>query len=149
MKASTWLRSLAAVLGVFAVGHTIGLLKPAQSGSQAAVADTMRSISFPVMGFHRSYWEFYRGFGLFLSVDLVVLGVIAWQLSGISRRDPRQAVPMAITLQLACLASFILSWSFFFAAPIVVSLLAVFCSTAALVRLRKDSQRSGVASGPA
>src|SRR6266849_5031336 len=147
MKAWIWLRGLAVVFAVFTIGHTIGILTPPSRGPQAAVFETMRSVRFPVMGFDRSYWEFYEGFGLFVTVEFALLGVIAFQLSGISRRDPRQALPMAITLQIGCVASAVLSWLFFFAAPIVVSLMAVACSTVALAMVARDAVagRSGVA----
>ena len=52
---------------------------------------------------------------------------------------------MAITLQAACMASAILSWLFFFAAPIVTSLVAVVCSTVALVMLARDSATATMA----
>ena len=53
---------------------------------------------------------------------------------------------MAFTLQAACIASAILSWLFFFAAPIATSLVAVFCSTAALITLARDSATAPMAS---
>jgi hypothetical protein len=140
MKAWIWLRSLAGVLLFFTVGHTVGVLKPPAVGSPAAaVFETMRNVRFPVMGFERSYGEFYRGFGLFVSVEFAMLAVLAYQLSGVSRRDPKQAMPMAITLQAACVATAVLSWLFFFAAPIVMSIVAVVCSTMAIVILARDS----------
>ena len=139
MKAWIWLRILAAVLAFFTIGHTMGMIK-APIGPQAAVAETMSSVRFDVMGSDRSYWDFYRGFGLFLSMNLAVLGVLAWQLSGVSRHSPRLALPMTITLHIACVASAVLSWWFFFAAPISTSLAAVCCASVALVCLRKESR---------
>jgi hypothetical protein len=151
MKAWIWLRTLAGVMFLFTIGHTIGILKPPAGGSPAAaVLETMRSVRFPVMGFERSYGEFYRGFGLFVSLEFAILAVFAYQLSGVSRRDPKQAMPMAITLQAACVATAILSWLFFFAAPIVMSIGAVVCSTMAIVILARDSAamtQGGMADG--
>lgn len=137
-----WLRALAGVLAFFTVGHTIGMLTPPATGSPAAaVLDTMQRVRFPVMGFNRSYAEFYRGFGLFVSLEFAFLGVLALQIGAISRRDPQQALPLAITLLAACVGSAVLSWTFFFAAPIVTSLVAVLCSTAALATIARDSRR--------
>jgi len=147
MKAWIWLRALAGVLVFFTVAHTVGVLKPPAAGTPAAaVLATMGSVHFPIMGFQRSYGEFYRGFGLFVSLEFAILAALAYQVSGLSRRHPRQALPMAITLQAACIASAILSWMFFFAAPIVTSLVAVACSTVALVTLARDSASAPVAS---
>ena len=146
MKAFIWLRALAGVLVFFTIGHTIGVLKPPAAGTPAAaMLATMGSVHFPIMGFERSYGEFYRGFGLFVSLEFAILAVLAYQVSGLSRRHPKQALPMAITLQAACMASAILSWLFFFAAPIVTSLLAVVCSTVSLVMLARDSATATMA----
>ena len=144
MKAWIWLRALAGVMLFFAIAHTIGMLKPPAGGSPAAaVLETMARVRFPFMGFERSYGEFYRGFGLFVSLEFLVLAVIAFQLSAVSRRDPKQALPMALTLEAACIATAILSWQFFFAAPIVTSLAAVACSTVAVAILAREAASVG------
>jgi hypothetical protein len=135
------LRALAGLLAFFAIGHTVGVLKPPAGGSPtAAVYDTMRSVRFPGMGFERSYGEFYRGFGLFVSMEFAILAMIANQLSAVSRRDPRQALSMAITLEAGCVASAVLSRLFFFDAPIAVSVVAVVCSTVAIVSQARDAR---------
>jgi len=141
MKAWMWLRGLAVVLALFTIGHTAGILTPPAHGSSAAaVLDTMQTVRFPVMGFDRSYGEFYRGFGLFVSVEFALLAVIALQLSSVSRRNPREAIPMAITLQAGCVATAVLSWVYFFTAPIAMSILAVLCSTVVLVALVREAR---------
>ena len=139
MKAWIWLRGLAAVFVLFTVGHTLGVLGTPRGGPQAAVFETMQRVHFPVMGFDRSYGDFYRGFGLFVSVEFVLLAVLALQVGAISRVNARTALPLAITLEAACIATAILSWRFFFAAPIVFSLVAVLCSTIALIGLARAS----------
>jgi hypothetical protein len=147
MKAWIWLRALAGIFVFFTIGHTMGVFEPPTVGTPAAaVLATMGSVRFPVMGFERSYGEFYRGFGLFVSLEFAILAVLAYQVGGLSRRYPRQAMPMMVTLQAACIGTAILSWLFFFAAPIVTSLLAVVCSTVALVTLARDSAAAEMAS---
>ena len=140
MKAWIWLRGLAGILVFFTVGHTLGVMKPPTGGPQAAVFDAMTRVHFPVMGFNRSYGDFYRGFGLFVSVEFVLLAVIALQVGAVGRRDPRQALPLAWTLEAGCVATAVLSWLYFFAAPIVMSIVAVVCSTVALVALARDAR---------
>jgi hypothetical protein len=44
----------------------------------------MRSVRFDAHGFSRTYWEFYVGFGLFVSVFLVFAAVLAWQLGDLA-----------------------------------------------------------------
>jgi hypothetical protein len=85
------------------------------------------------MGFNRSHWEFYRGFGLIISIQLVVMAAIAWQLSRIAGRSPKQALPMAIMLLVGGIGLAVLAWMFFFGAPIVMSFLAVVCSAVVVI----------------
>ena len=94
--------------------------------------------SFSCDGFERTYWEFYRGFALIISLQLLLMMAFAWQASTISRHSRRLALPLAITLQLGCVGLAILGWMFFFGAPIVLSVVAVICSTVAVVLLAKN-----------
>src|SRR5260370_10329903 len=104
MKAWISLRVLSVVLALFSLGHTLGTGVPRvkRGAPEAAVFGAMQDFRFPIMGFERSHWAFYRGFALIISLLLLVLAVIAWQLAALSRRAPREALPMAITLQLCC-----------------------------------------------
>lgn len=141
MKPWIWLRVLAVLLAIFAVGHTLGTAAPkvTRGPQEAAVFAAMRGFRFPVMGFQRTYWDFHRGFALIISLQLLLMTAIAWQLSTISRQNRRLALPMAITLQLGCVGLLILSWMFFFGAPIVTSAMTVVCSTVAVILLARNS----------
>jgi hypothetical protein len=140
MKGWIWLRGLAAVLALFALGHTLGTVAPhvTRGPQQAAVVEAMQTFRFPIMGFSRTYWDFYRGFAFVISVQLVVMTIVAWQLSVLGKSNPRAALPMAVTLQIGCVGLAILSWMFFFGGPIVTSVAAVICSTGAVARLSSD-----------
>jgi hypothetical protein len=140
VKASTWLRALAAIMVFFTFGHTMGVLNPPAEGPAGQALEAMRRTRFPIMGFERSYWDFYRGFGFFVSMEFVLFAAIAYQLSVASRRNPRAALPLMVTLEIGCVATAVLSWMYFFAAPIVTSLVAVVCSTAALAALRREAR---------
>jgi hypothetical protein len=140
VKAATWLRLLAAIMMFFTVGHTIGVLNPPAEGAAGQALDVMRRERFPIMGFERSYWDFYRGFGFFVSLEFLLFAVIAYQLSVMSRRSPRAALPLMVTLEIGCAVTALLSWMYFFAAPMVTSLAAVVCSTAALAALVRDAR---------
>lgn len=69
----------------FTVGHTIGVLNQHAEGVAGQALDAMRRTRFPIMGFERSYWNFYRKFGFFMSLEFLLLAVIAYQLSVMSR----------------------------------------------------------------
>lgn len=131
VKASfPWARALAVVLFLFALGHTLGTAAPrvTRGAPEAALFAAMQGYQFRVMGFERSYWLFYRGFALTISVLLFAMAALAWQLQPIVRHDPRRAMPLAITLLLGCVGLAVLSWLFFFGPPIVFAMLAVACA---------------------
>jgi hypothetical protein len=93
------------------------------------------------MGFDRSYWDFYRGLAITISVLMLVMTVLAWQLGTLSRRDPRSALPLAVTLQLACIGMLTVGWFFLFGAPIAFAGLTVVLSTMAVVSLGREGSR--------
>jgi energy-converting hydrogenase Eha subunit C len=99
----------------------------------------MRSVRFPAMGFERTYLEFYSGFGWSITAGFLFQAVIAYQVSAIGRRDPKQAIPMAVALLASGLATAVLSWMYFFTAPIVISMAAVTCSGVAVALLARDA----------
>jgi hypothetical protein len=137
-KAAVWLRVLAVVLGLFALGHTLGTAAPkvTRGMREAVVFQAMQGYRFPVMGFDRTYWDFYRGFALTVSVLMFALAALAWQLAAVSRRAPSEALPMAVTLLVGCVGILVLSLEFFFAPPIVFSVAAVGVAGWVVVLLR-------------
>jgi hypothetical protein len=140
MKAWIWLRGLAVILGLFAAGHTMGTAAPhvTRGVREAATFDAMQSFQFPIMGFDRTYWDFYRGFALTISVLQVAMAVMAWQAGTITKSAGRAALPMAVTLQCVCIGLLVLSCLFFFGGPIVFSAVAVLVSTIAVFSLARE-----------
>jgi D-alanyl-lipoteichoic acid acyltransferase DltB (MBOAT superfamily) len=139
MKSWIWFRALAVILAFFTLGHTLGTRQAiTTTPEEAAVISSMQQYRVPVMGFLRSYWDFYRGFSVTISVLLAALMVIAWQLGALSRRNPREALPFAVTILIACVANAIVSFSYFFTAPMVTSVAAVLCAGVALVLVRRE-----------
>jgi hypothetical protein len=141
VRSSTWLRALAIVLGLFALGHTLGTASPTvtRGPRESIVFMAMQGFRFPMMGFERSHWDFYRGFALTVSVLMAVIAVVAWQLSGVARRNGGEALPMAVTLLVGCVGLLVLCWAFFFSPAIVFSVVAVWVAGMAVVRLRAES----------
>ncbi|MDE3156312.1 MAG: hypothetical protein KGN76_14515 [Acidobacteriota bacterium] len=145
MRASIWLRALAGLLVLFTLGHTKGVLASApQGGRQAAIVGAMQGARFPIMGFLRSYWDFYHGFGLVISLLLAALAVLAWQLAGLSRQAPRAALPLTATLMLALGGLAVLSWQYFFWGPIVMSVAGFLLAGIALLLLGREAGAAGV-----
>jgi|ERR1051325_2122695 len=146
MKPSIWFRALAVVFAFFTLGHTVGTRHAITTAPQeAAVIAAMQGYRVPVMGYERSYWEFYRGFSVSITILLATLMVIAWQLATLSRRDPRAALPLAVTLLIACLGQAIISFLYFFTAPIITSVLSVICAAIGTALLARDANRGSAA----
>lgn len=80
----------------------------------------MKALHFDAMGSLRTYWDFYFGFGIFLTVNLLLLSALLWQLASLVKSDPSKARPFVGLLCIAFLAFTVLSWQYFFIAPLVI-----------------------------
>ena len=135
MKASALYRIGAVLLLLFDVGHTSGF--PWSDPKWAVDLGSMRSTHFYIMGFSRTYWDFYVGFGLFVSVFLLLAVVLAWQLGGLPPESLALMRGTAWALALCFAAITVLSWKYFFIIPIVFSMVATVCLIAAAWRSPK------------
>src|SRR4051812_34488449 len=64
MNASILYRIAAVLLLLFAAGHTLGFSQPPDPlWGVDALLSSMRSIHFDVLGFNRTYWDFFLGAG--------------------------------------------------------------------------------------
>ena len=83
MKASLLYRVASGLLLLFAVGHTMGFRKEDPRWGVDSLISSLRSIRFEVQGMSRAYWDFYVGFGLFVTVLLLFATLLTWQLGGL------------------------------------------------------------------
>src|SRR2546423_793383 len=130
MKASVFYRVAAALLLLFAVGHTSGF--PWSDPKWGVDIGPMRSAHFYIMGFSRTYWDFYVGFGLFVSVLVLLAAVLAWQLGGLPSESLRLMRGTGWTFALCFASITVLAWRYFFIIPIVFSILITICLTMAV-----------------
>ena len=141
MKPSTWLRVGAALQGLGAVLHTIASMdSPSRGPAEQAVFAAMQSFHFPIAGVIRSHWDFYQGYELCITVVFAILAVLIWQLSNLSREDPRHAAPMITTILVAEILLSAIGWEYFFAGPGGMSILIAACLIAAILGLRRVDQ---------
>ncbi|PYX38330.1 MAG: hypothetical protein DMG81_12070 [Acidobacteria bacterium] len=127
MKASILYRVAAVCLLLFAVGHTVGFRQSDPQWGVDALLTSMRSIHFDVQGCNRTYWDFFVGFGLFVTVFLLLASVIAWQLGSLPAETLGQVRGIAWALAIGCAAVAVLSWRYFFVVPIVFSMVITVC----------------------
>ncbi len=131
MKAS-WLYRIASILLLlFAIGHTMGFRQIDPKWGLDSMIQSMQSIHFNANGSDRTYWDFFVGFGLFVTVLMVLASVIMWQLAGL---PPETLAGMRITAWgfVLCFAVVAyLSWRYFFLVPVIFSALILLCLTLA------------------
>ena len=141
MKATTWLRTASVLVFLFFLAHTAAVLIPAPSSGSAedAVVSAMKNFRFDAMGAERSLWNYWDGFNFILSVHLLALAVIAWQLGRLARRDPAGVRPLVGTLGLGMLGTAVACWKYFFLAPAALSTLAAAASLVAWRALRSGA----------
>src|ERR1700752_4107137 len=84
MKASLLYRIAAALLLLFALGHTLGFRQSDPAWGVDTLLGSMRAIHFDVQGFSRTYWDLFVAAGFSVGVLYVFAAVLAWQLGGLS-----------------------------------------------------------------
>ena len=139
MKASAFYRIAAVLLLLFDAGHTSGF--PWSDPKWAVDIGSMRSTHFYIMGISRTYWDFYVGFGLFVSVFLLLAMVLAWQLGGLRPESLALMRGTAWTFAFCFAAITVLSWKYFFIIPIVFSSVTTVCLIAAAWRSKPIRSR--------
>src|SRR5262249_10568439 len=100
---------------LFAIGATLGLLRPDPTWRADAVLGSMESVRFNIQGFRRSYWGFFVGFGLFVTVFVLFGAVLAWQLGGLAVEALARVCVLAWAFALCFAAVTVLTWRYFFA----------------------------------
>jgi hypothetical protein len=104
--------------------------KPQDPEAQAAVT-AMQAHSFNAMGSLRNFWDFYSGFSLIITVTLLLIAVLCWQLGSLAKTQSTLARPMIASLCAAAIGFAILSWFYLFAAPTITITAIAICLTIA------------------
>jgi len=132
MTTSFWLRSASVLTLLLALGHSTGYPWTPDLGAESmSVVTRMQSVHFEVLGFQQTYWAFYVGFGLTISVMLLLLAFLLWQLPA-AVPDPGRARPILVAFLAAFVAVTILDWMYFFTAPLVLAVAITLCLGLAL-----------------
>jgi hypothetical protein len=101
----------------------------------------MRGVEFEVQGLTRTYWHFYYGFGVYITVLLSLQAVVTWQLASIARAETARSRPVIATLALASLTGTLVVWRYIFAIPALFSLSIAVCLAVAYVSARQAECR--------
>ncbi|HEY0784516.1 MAG TPA: hypothetical protein VGD62_01520 [Acidobacteriaceae bacterium] len=145
MRPVVWFRVAALLMLLFAAGHTYGFLafRPATAEGQA-VWRAMNEVRAPAGRATFSYGDFYRGFGLSITVSQLFSAWLAWWLSHMAARAGQpgyegaaaDAGAIAWALFAVQCAGIVLAWRYFSAGPAVLSALAAVCFALGAISLR-------------
>jgi len=125
MRNSKWLRLAAVAMAPFWLGHTAAIaLSKSRGSEEEAVYALMQQYSFDAAGVRRTHWDFYRGYGLFMSVTVLLLIVWLWQLARVADQYPSVARPLLVSTAVGLLAFAGINAIWFMVPPAICSAIA-------------------------
>jgi len=134
MKSSTFLRIASVITLLYFAGHTSGApWTPGVGSEELPVLEAMKSHSFDVLGSTRSYWNLYVGFGIAISLFLLMQGVVLWQLGSLAKTDGLRIRPIIASFTVAFLVNTLVTWEYFFVVPAVMSAAISICLALAFI----------------
>jgi hypothetical protein len=131
MKASICYRIAAVLLLLFAVAHTLGFSQSDPTWKVDALLGSMRSIHFDVLGFNRTYWDFFVAAGYSVGVFYLFAAILAWQLGGLPAATLASMRGATWAFAVAFAAIAVVSWRHLFIVPIALAIAITVCLTAA------------------
>jgi hypothetical protein len=137
MKAFHFLRIAAALTLLYCAGHTSGMpWTPYTNPEAMSVIETMKGHSFEENGFKGTYWDIYFGFGLVITMYLLVQSAVLWQVASIAKTDATRVRPIVVSFLVGFVINVGLSWKYFFIIPVVMAALIAICLAIALVQAK-------------
>jgi hypothetical protein len=133
MKPVLFLRVASILTLIHAMLHTIGgVFGHIDPGATSIAVEAMKVNTFPLMGQTRSFWDFYRGMGIGVSISLTVEGTAFWLLGSLAKRDATQLRPILATFTVGYLALSVNSYTYFFLGPVIAEVLIAACLLSAI-----------------
>ncbi len=134
MKSALFLRIAAVLTFIHAVLHTIGgVFGKVEPGPATVAVQAMKMNQFLLMGHMRTFWAFYRGLGLGVTISLTAEAIVFWQLGSLAKTDARRLQPILATFLVAYAALAVNSYAYFFLGPVIVEILIAACLGLAFV----------------
>ncbi len=130
--------SLLVWLEVFA--HTFMFVSyvPKHGAEEVAIVAAMKSHLFNFGGTPHSYWDFYFGYGLFVSISCLTEAVLLWQLASIGKAGVWQIKPIVAIFFLGEAGYVAVIWKYFsFPVPMLTHSAVAVCLAGALVARRQ------------
>jgi hypothetical protein len=131
MRPSLFYKIASVALGLFAAGHTFGFRQTDPSWGVDAVVASMKTLHFNFQGFDRTYWDFFLGFGFFVTAFLLFSAVLSWQLGTMKPEWLSQMRVVRWAFAICYLAITVITWNYVFVVPGVVATVTALCLTVA------------------
>ena len=143
MKPVIFLRIASVLTLIHAVLHTIGgVFGTADPGPAAVAVAAMKSNQFLLLGNTRSYWDFYMGMGLCVTIFLTVEAIVFWTLGSLAKTDAVRLRPILAAFLAGYLALAVNAWRYFFIGPVITELLIALCLALAIATARPATNAS-------
>jgi hypothetical protein len=141
VKPALFLRVASVLSLIHCVLHTMGGVfgSPQHGAEEIAVIEAMKSHRFDFLGSARSYWDFFFGYGLFITIVLFVVAVLFWRLAAFVTTSPALVRSVAGIFAFNFAAMALVSWRYFFFAPALTELLIAVCLIVAYVKVGRPS----------
>ncbi len=144
-KPVVFLRIAAVLTFIHAILHTIGgVFGPTEPGAATIAVQAMKANEFLLMGHVRSYWAFYRGLGLGITIFLTAESIIFWQLASLAKTEGVRIRPMLITFAIAYCVFAAVSSMYFFIGPVIAEVLIAISLVSAIATAKSPSESFNV-----
>lgn len=128
MKSVAALRIASVLTFIHAVLHTAGgVFGKIPPGPATVAVDAMKANSFVALGVTRTFFQYYRGMGLAVSIFLFAASIVTWQLSSLAQTTAPRLRAILATFLVGWIAMAINSYLYFFSAPVIVETLIALC----------------------
>ena len=127
MSPSLLYRVASALLVLFGLAHQLGFRQVDPRWGVDSAIGALKATQFQVQGMTRTYWDFFSGFGFIMTVLLFFSAILAFQLAGLSKETLRRLGLVTWAFALSFVVITLLTWRYFFPAPLVFSSLVALC----------------------
>lgn len=128
MRPAVFLRIASILTLIHSILHTVGGVfgKPTPGPAEQAVA-VMKANHFMLIGNLRTYWDFYMGMGLSVTIFLTTEAIVFWLLASLAATGGVKLRPILIVFALGYLVFAANSFHFFFLPPVIFEVLIALC----------------------
>ena len=127
MSPSLLYRVASALLVLFGLAHQLGFRQVDPRWGVDSALGALKAAQFQVQGMTRTYWDFFSGFGFFVTVFLFFSAILAFQLASLSKGSLRSLSLVTWAFALSFVVITLLTWRYFFIAPLVFSSVVALC----------------------